>query len=82
LWLFLANAFGRYQIWELIDLSAGGELRNAVARAFDTEFFHPVSQGIWMEAKSFGSAVRTLDHAVSLFQYCQNVGSFNFLQGL
>ena len=46
-------------------LVLGGELRNAVGRAFDSQFFHPVSQGVRMQAKSFSCTARALDHTVS-----------------
>jgi hypothetical protein len=55
-----------YRIWWLERAELCGELRNAVGGAFDSQFFHPMSQGVRMHAKSFGGAVGTLDHPVGL----------------
>ena len=38
----------------------------SVGRAFDSQFFHPMSQGVRMHAKSSGGSVRTLNHTVCL----------------
>ena len=48
------------------DRRFGGELRNAVGRSFDSEFFHPVSQGVRMHAENLCGAIRALNHPVSL----------------
>jgi len=62
----LSRGSWTYRIWWLESAELCGELRNAVGGAFYSQFFHPMSQGVRMHAKSSGGAVRTLNHAVCL----------------
>jgi hypothetical protein len=57
-----------------------GELRYAVGGAFYPQLFHPMSQRIWMHAKSLCGAICTFNYAASLLQYSADVGSFNLFQ--
>src|ERR1044072_3420990 len=62
----LSRGSWTYRIWWLERSGLCGELRNAVGGAFDSEFFHPMSQGVRMHAESSGGAVRTLNHTACL----------------
>ena len=55
-----------YRIWWLERAELCGELRNTVGGTFDSQFFHPMSQGVRMHAESSGGAVRTLNHTACL----------------
>lgn len=70
-----------YGIWWPGEIGFAGELRNAVGRAFDSQFFHAVSQGVGMHAQRFSCTAQALYHPVSFLKHCQDVRPFNLMQG-